>query len=189
MQVQNSFMIEAQAPANFTDKIWSFAWQQPATNNGSRGFDSGTVFANKYRGWEQYAITGFALQFIPSNCVGMTIAGAMQNTPAGFIHYVHFFDDLNTRNVNAVNDSEILATDRNQLQDPKGTLRWFRDFRELSKVNGYKWQNTHEYVAGGDTTLSKGSTGVKIKWDHMVGNQLLGTLKATWFITFKGAKA
>lgn len=172
--------------------------QQPSdrslTNPECRGFDSSARWATTYQNYEQYAVTGMKLRWIPTNArgnVSQVVTGASGVISSGIVNsyckpmIVYYDPDTyDTRNFNL---EKIMALDKCWVRDP--TRPWSKYFplKMLSKTQNLKWQDTRDWSAGSVNGLTNASVCTRMEYKGQGGDDdTLGYFKASWYVTFKG---
>lgn len=80
----------------------SFARFQPQALVAEQyGFNSSQRWSQMSRNWEEFAVTGMRIEWIPTNLVGMSPDGS---TVVGQIKGLWMFDDIDTYNTNNYTD-------------------------------------------------------------------------------------
>ena len=95
-----------------------FAWQQPAGVLANiYGFDSSTRWTQTYRNYEQFAVTGMKLKWIPGNVRGSANPGNVSQV-ASQIGPIFTYTDIDSYDILAYNEAQIVALDNNRIFQP-----------------------------------------------------------------------
>lgn len=108
-----------------------FAWQQPAQTN-VRGFDSSGRWALTYKNYEQYAVTGMKLKWIPGNIRGAVAPDANQSV-GGFIGPMFVYSDIDTLDTTGYIQDQIVGLDSNRVMSPYRTWKKYYGCKSISK--------------------------------------------------------
>ncbi len=98
--------------AGSIEKTWVFSrYDYAGIVQSVYGINSPVRF-NMVRGnYEQYAVTGFKLTWVPTNVTGNDI-----NQPTGVIRPMSLFEDIDTYNVSGYNQAQIVALETFRLK-------------------------------------------------------------------------
>lgn len=164
-----------------------FAWQQPGglTSN-INGFDNSPRWANTYKNYEQFAVTGMSLKWIPGNIRG--VANPSQNQNVGsFVGPVFLYSDIDTYNTLAYTENKIVGLDKSSVKEPTRMWKAYYGCKSLSKSMNVPWQDCAAYTSTAYNTLTKASTAIKFQFQGFASPETpVAYVKATWYITFKG---
>ena len=156
------------------------------------GIISQVIGINNPSGWsraanffDEYAVTGFRLEWIPSNIVGVVQTGGALPAPTGVIYQSHFYEDLNTYNIAAWSQGEVESSGTLVMANTNEPQVITRSNRELSKTQNVSWKSTAASAA-----ISNGNpqAAVAFRTTFDNGSRPMGTLKASWYITFRGIR-
>lgn len=84
--------------------------------------------------YEQIAITGMKMEYIPTNARGIQFSGT-----GGQIGKLWFSSDLNTYNLAPVSDDQLMQSSQTKILDPSRPFKKYLSFKALSKSQNYKW--------------------------------------------------
>lgn len=167
----------------------TYALQQPEKVGPSsvRGFDSTVRWAQTYKQYEEYAITGMKIRWIPGNVRGSVVADAGSAATA-WVGSMFLYFDIDTYDTSAYNQSIIAQLDKNWVFDPTRTWSKYFSCKNLSRMQNVAWQDTRDYASQTFNSLTKASLGYLI--DHQIqANQplcRLGYFKVSYYVTFRG---
>lgn len=91
--------------------------QRQNTPNQIYGHDQCARYTQLIRDYEQYAVTGVRIKWIPSNIRG-TINPALSTNVGGYLGPMFIYDDINTLNPTALPISGIITRDNTMIRDP-----------------------------------------------------------------------
>ena len=117
--------------ASFTLK-YNWSRMDYANLNGLEvmGFNLSPVWPRIKFMFEEYAITGMRIQYIPSNLAGLTDSTLAKK---GVMTQLILFEDLNTYDITTKTTQEQLGYDSYQVFDPTRTFTLYRDNKALTK--------------------------------------------------------
>ncbi len=95
-----------------------------------QGFNQTPVWPRIKMMFEQYAVTGMRIQYIPSNLAGLTDSTQAKK---GVMTQLILFEDLNTYDITTKSTQEQKGYESFQVFDPTRTFTLFRDNRALCK--------------------------------------------------------
>lgn len=172
-----------------TSLTYSFARCQPASIfNDQYGFDSGARFQAMKNNWEQMAVTGMKLEYIPTNRV--TMFNTAVNLAIGGIDHVFTFDDIDTFNTNSFTDDTIAQKETFRSHDPMKPFTIYRNNKPICRQMQAKWIDPTNYSSVAvNKDLPQASVGFRLQGTLVSGsNMAYGWLKLTHYITFRGQR-
>lgn len=110
-----------------------FAWQQPGglvTN--VYGFDNTARWTQCYKNYEQYAITGLKLKWIPGNFVGTADPGS-NNKVGSFTGPMFLYSDIDTFNTLGYSADQIVALDSSRVVQSNKVWKRYYGCKLISK--------------------------------------------------------
>ena len=146
------------------------------------GINTPARWTQVVRDWNQYAVTGFELEYYPAVYAGPTDVPALQQ--------LLVWEDLNTYDISNYTQAQILSSEGFKAYDPKKAMRLFRDGRPLTKQMNSAWQdcqapsNAPNGLPNASLCLNAIGTGFVLTTPSVD----LGYVKATWYVTFRGQK-
>lgn len=143
-------------------------------------------YAQLYKDFEQYAITGMRLTWIPSNIRGI-IDPAQNTNVGGFVGPMYVYDDINTYNTLALTDEQILTKDNIMIRDPTRVWSKYLTFRNLAVKMQQKWLDPSTFpISPQAIDALNGSTSLRFQTQGINQNAKLGYFRVSWYITFRG---
>ena len=137
--------------------------------------------------FDEYAVTGFRLEFIPGSVTGTGQQLAPGNNPvaSAAISPCQVFEDLNSYNISGWNTTQVLKSGTLIMVNPNESWSMIRNNRPISKSQNVSWKSTSL-----STTASNGNPQCSVNFRCNLSNPVrdMGVLKCTWFITFRGLK-
>lgn len=86
------------------------------------GFNSAPLWTRIRRVFEEYAVKGFRLEYIPTNYVGSQDGSGAQTTNKGGIVQAYVYQDLNTYNIGGYSDQVAITSNGFQMVNPNNTF-------------------------------------------------------------------
>lgn len=176
--------------AGDTDNSIGFAWMQ---REGVFSNVFGHTGCLRYKAltpdYEQYAITGMRLTWIPGNVRG--IFDPAQNTNVGgFVGPMYVYDDINSYNTLSYTIDQIIQKDNMMIRDPTRTWSKYLTFRNLAVKMQQKWINPDEFPTIPTSAIEalKGSTALRFQTQGINPNTKLGYFRVSWYIVYRGQK-
>lgn len=145
-----------------TETKGGYALQQPQEvgTNLVKGFDSASRWADVYRNYDQYAITGMKIRWIPGSVRGGVLSDGT-GAAASWLGSMILYFDTDTYDTSTYTFNTIAQLDKQWIFDP--TRSWSKYFscKKLSQMQNVAWQDTREYNSGTPTFngLTKASIG------------------------------
>lgn len=162
------------------------AYQQPGGLIANvYGFNNAPRWANCYLLYEEYAITGMKVKWIPGN-INPT-QDTQQTAESYFMGPMITFDDVDTYDTTQYTEQQYLQMDSMRVRDPKRVWKIYRSFKKLSQQEQLKWQDCAAYSSAAANTLSAGSFNVRFNQRLGISNRALGYFKITHYVTFRGS--
>lgn len=145
--------------------------QQPAhadAANVGYGFDSSARWASVYKNYEEYAVTGMKVKYIPTNVTGGIAAGA--DSSGSLSLHSHSIDPLvwwytpDDLESYLWSDQQVISSDHMHIRPPNRVYSKWLSAKKLSNVAQVTWQKTDEYVAGAENGLTLATQNIKYAW-------------------------
>lgn len=140
----------ATTPGNQDIKL-SVAWQQPqGLANDTYGFNfEGSQFLAEYRNWEEFAITGCKVSWVPAGVSSKTIflqtaAGAV-GTASASLDNIFLYDDPTTYTPVALTDANVLNRKDTKIMPVQKTWTHYCNARPFSASQNVAWQDVNTY--------------------------------------------
>lgn len=89
-----------------------------------------------YRNWEQYAVTGFKVEYLPTSTVGGNPDGSLR---VSSVNSLWMFDDIDTLNTTLYTQRQIVTLEGTKMFDPKGKHVLYRNNKPLAKQMNSPW--------------------------------------------------
>lgn len=131
---------------------YHFHLQQPSgadAANSGYGFDGSARWATTYKNYEEYAVTGMKVKYIPTNTRGGISSGAdstgslsLHGASVDPIFWWYDPDDLESY---LQTESQVVASDHFNLRDPTRQFNRYMSCKKLSKMQNVAWQRTQDY--------------------------------------------
>lgn len=96
-------------------------------------FDETPRFLATYQNWDQYAITGLKIEWMPLYNVSAPGVGNI----VGTLHKVDDLDDYST--INAMTENQIMSAPGFQNLDPRRSWKKFISAKAISKQQNVPW--------------------------------------------------
>lgn len=102
---------------------------------GVYGVNTPHRFDQVKKNYEEYAVTGFKLKYIPSNVRGGVVQdSSLSNiTTRGSVNMLWSFEDINTYNINGLASDKVVALETFRTHDPTKSFRCYRNNKPLAK--------------------------------------------------------
>ena len=98
------------------------------------GFNNAPRWAQIRTDYEQYAVKGLKLEYIPTNSRGISYGGTSAN-----IHSLWFSSDLNNYNQLDITDEQLMRSGQLKMLDPTRKFSKYLSFKGLSRSQKLDW--------------------------------------------------
>lgn len=120
------------------DASFGISWQQPrGIVNAVYGFNAPTSqFLKEYKNWEEYAIVGCRIQYIPSSSTASGIS-TMGHTRR--LEGIWTFDDPNSYNPSGLNEGNVVNRKDSKALPVNKQWKEYKNCRAFSAVQNVAW--------------------------------------------------
>jgi len=118
-------------PITAAKSEFGFAWlQRQAIVSDVFGHNSSQRFSRIKGNYEQYAVTGMSIKYIPTNYVSVPTANG---TERNYIGSIFVYDDMDTFNTLSYTENQFVALDSFRVMDPTRPFKLYRSCKKLAR--------------------------------------------------------
>jgi len=147
------------------------------------GVDSTPRWRQCKNNYQEYAITGFSVRYVPS---GVLPLAGQNNSPA--VTQVATFEDLTTPAIQNMNDPEAIALSSYRIRSPRSTWNIWMNNKPLARVQKTAWRNTQTQLPNGEAPGA--AVAIRFTGQNMPqqAQYLVGHFRYTYYVTFRGQR-
>lgn len=154
------------------------------------GFNQADMWNRIARVFEEYAIKGMRLEYVPTNYVGSQEISGQQIVNKGAIIRTFVYQDLNTRQIGGYSTDEVVKSNGFQMINPNNTFVLNLNNKPLAQSQKSSWAAT---VPGpvdinDSNGLPDASVAFRMETLGFPQTSTVGYLKCTWYMTARGVK-